>query len=99
MLLYLPCCWSISLATTPGELPDPATLIKFLAGAILARSAGCVINDTFDKDLDRNVPRTVGRPMADGRIGFKEALCLSFILMMTAFGILLTLDERRLVLV
>ncbi|GIX97211.1 4-hydroxybenzoate polyprenyltransferase, mitochondrial [Caerostris extrusa] len=57
-LLLWPCYWSISLAATPGCLPDLSLLALFGAGAFLMRGAGCTINDLWDKDIDSKVART-----------------------------------------
>lgn len=54
-LLYLPCTWSIALASNPGCLPDIGMLALFGAGAVLMRGAGCTINDMWDKDFDKQV--------------------------------------------
>lgn len=52
-LLYWPCTWAIALATPPGALPSVSLLALFGAGAFFMRSAGCVINDLWDRDFDR----------------------------------------------
>ena len=54
-LLFLPCGWSVALATQPGSLPDPTLLALFLAGSFVMRSAGCTINDMWDKNVDKLV--------------------------------------------
>lgn len=54
-LLFWPCSWSIALAATPGHLPSLGTLALFGAGAFVMRSAGCIINDMWDKDFDGKV--------------------------------------------
>ena len=54
-LLFLPCTWSISLAAEPGHFPDLKMLALFGAGAVLLRSAGCIINDMWDSDFDKKV--------------------------------------------
>ncbi|KAK6010297.1 hypothetical protein OSTOST_24677 [Ostertagia ostertagi] len=54
-LLYWPCTWSIALATPAGQLPSLYYLTLFGVGAILMRSAGCVINDLFDKEFDKKM--------------------------------------------
>lgn len=56
-LLYLPCTWSISLAASPGALPDLYLLSLFGAGSLIMRGAGCTINDMWDKDFDAKVCR------------------------------------------
>jgi 4-hydroxybenzoate polyprenyltransferase len=55
LLLYWPCTWSIALAAEAGSLPNIPYLILFGAGAVFMRGAGCVINDLWDKDFDRQV--------------------------------------------
>jgi 4-hydroxybenzoate polyprenyltransferase len=49
MLLLWPCWWSIALATPAGMLPDLKMLGLFGVGAFAMRSAGCIINDLWDK--------------------------------------------------
>ena len=53
-----------------GE-PDPILLVVFILGAFLMRSAGCVINDFFDKDFDGKVERTKERPLVTGTVSPK----------------------------
>ena len=54
-LLFIPCTWSIAMASDAGSLPDVKMLALFGAGSILLRSAGCIINDMWDSDFDRKV--------------------------------------------
>ena len=54
-LLFLPCTFSISLATAPGCLPDLHILALFALGSLLMRGSGCIINDMWDKDFDAKV--------------------------------------------
>ena len=54
-LLFLPGAWSISLAADAGSIPNVQLLTLFLVGSLLMRSAGCVINDMWDSDLDKKV--------------------------------------------
>lgn len=54
-LLFLPSSWSISLAAYDGTFPNIQLLTLFFVGAVLMRSAGCVINDMWDADLDKKV--------------------------------------------
>ena len=72
--------------------PPTAILIAFIAGTFVMRAAGCVINDLADRNIDPNVERTKGRPLADGRIGATEALVLFAALGLLAFLIVLTLN-------
>ena len=53
------------------------------------RSAGCIINDVFDKDFDKAVARTKYRPIASGKITIKTSLFLAALLCLLAFIVLL----------
>ena len=56
------------------------------------RSAGCIINDFFDKDLDKHVTRTSQRPLASGAISSFEAIIIFSILNLIGLTILLSLN-------
>ena len=56
LLLLWPMLWALWLAA--GGVPDPLVLGVFLAGVMVMRSAGCVINDYADRDFDPHVERT-----------------------------------------
>jgi len=58
-LLYLPCTWSITMATPPGFLPDVKLLALFGIGALVMRGAGCTINDMWDSDFDKKVQTVI----------------------------------------
>ena len=60
----------------------------FIVGTFLMRSAGCVINDYFDRDFDGEVHRTKDRPLATGEVSPKEALLL-FVLLISCSAFLL----------
>lgn len=72
MLLW-PCFWSISMAAPVGQLPDLGLLALFGAGSLIMRSAGCTINDMWDKDFDKQVERTNQRPLASGALSYRQA--------------------------
>mgnify|MGYP005729555181 CR=1 FL=1 len=56
-LLLWPCWWSIALAS--GDMiPMLPFLALFALGAIVMRSAGCVVNDLWDRNIDPHVERT-----------------------------------------
>ena len=48
-------------------------LIIVIIGSILVRSAGCVINDIWDKDLDGGVERTKKRPIPSKKLTISES--------------------------
>ena len=59
-LVVWPMLWALWLAA--GGLPDLWVLFVFVIGAILMRSAGCVINDFADRKIDGHVERTPRAP-------------------------------------
>ena len=74
-LLLLPCLWSATLAAdTARSLPQVGHLALFLVGAVAMRGAGSTFNDIVDRDIDRKVARTRGRPVASGRVSPKSAV-------------------------
>lgn len=78
-LLLFPCWWSITLATDPGQFPDPMLLLLFAIGAFVMRGAGCTINDIADRDFDGKVERSKKRPIPSGQVTvFQAFLWLGF---------------------
>lgn len=73
-------------------LPDLTILMVFILGVIIMRSAGCVINDYADRDIDGLVARTVNRPLARGAVPAWQALVLFSILGILAFLLVLKLN-------
>jgi 4-hydroxybenzoate polyprenyltransferase len=92
LLLLWPVLWALWIAA--GGMPDPALLAIFVVGTLLTRSAGCIINDFADRDFDPHVERTRERPLAARRVSPREALVLFVLLMLLAFGVVLQLDAR-----
>ena len=88
LLLMWPCWFSLSLMKLEINLLL-SWLIIFLMGSFFMRSAGCIINDMVDKEIDKNVYRTALRPLASGNISFTEASILLFILLFLSLLILL----------
>jgi 4-hydroxybenzoate polyprenyltransferase len=73
-LLVLPCWWSAALAADAvGALPRLSHLVLFLVGAVAMRGAGSTFNDIVDRDLDRRVTRTEGRPIASRQVSVRQA--------------------------
>ena len=52
MLLFWPCLWGLTLGYDFSQNIETFLkyLVLFFLGAVLMRSAGCIINDVFDKD-------------------------------------------------
>jgi 4-hydroxybenzoate polyprenyl transferase len=95
MLLFWPCAWGLTLAYDFNEKKSTFVLliILFFLGAVLMRSAGCIVNDIFDKNFDKEVFRTKERPIASGRISIKSAIFLTVILCLLAFIILIQFNK------
>jgi 4-hydroxybenzoate polyprenyltransferase len=91
LLLLWPTWWALWLAS--DGVPPLWTLFVFTAGVWLTRSAGCVINDYADRWLDPQVERTRDRPLATGAVSGREALLVFAVLMLVAFGLVLTLNR------
>ena len=82
-----------ALWVAAGGFPGWHLVAVFTLGTILMRSAGCCVNDVADRDFDKHVKRTAGRPVTSGRIGVKEALGLGGVLALLAFGLVLTTNR------
>ena len=96
LLLLWPALWALWLAAQ--GMPDYTLLAIFLAGAFLARSAGCIINDLADRNLDGAVARTNARPLVTGTITVREALALFVALMLLAFILVLFTNRLTVIL-
>ena len=86
-LLLWPTYWALFLSA--GGWPDIELLIIFSLGVIITRSAGCVINDYADREIDKHIARTRDRPITAGEISPKAALLLFFALGLIAFALVL----------
>lgn len=91
-LLYLPGPWAFALAA-PGWMDGLRLAILFAIGAVLMRGAGCVVNDLWDRDLDRRVARTAGRPLASGAVTPRQALVLLAGLLVASLAVLLQMNH------
>ncbi|CAN6542686.1 unnamed protein product [Malus baccata var. baccata] len=92
-LLAWPCMWSITLAASPGHLPDFKMMTLFGCGALLLRGAGCTVNDLLDRDIDTMVARTKLRPVASGVLTPFQGLCFLGFQLLLGLGILLQLNN------
>jgi 4-hydroxybenzoate polyprenyltransferase len=90
LLLLLPVLWALVLAT--GGRPPLSLMLIFIIGTFLMRSAGVIINDWWDRDMDRQVARTRTRPLAAGRLAPPTALALFAVLILMAAGLLALLN-------
>jgi len=91
LLLLWPTLWGLWLSSF--GVPNPAVAVIFLLGAVLMRSAGCIINDFADRNYDPHVERTRDRPLAAGLISPREALLVAGTLIVLAFLLVLQLNR------
>jgi len=90
LLLLWPTLWALWLAGF-GH-PEPRIVAIFIAGVIVMRACGCVINDYADRDVDGHVARTQTRPLASGEISARQALITFLVLALLAFVLVLQLN-------
>jgi 4-hydroxybenzoate polyprenyltransferase len=91
-LLVLPGAWGILLAR--AAWPETVRLlVLFGIGGVVMRAAGCVVNDLWDRDIDRRVARTAGRPLASGAIRPRQALVFLAALLLCGLAVLLSLNR------
>lgn len=96
LLLLWPTLWALWIAAQ--GVPDGGVLFVFITGVVLMRSAGCVINDIADRDIDPHVRRTRQRPIATGQVSVKEAFMLFAGLCLLAFVLVLTMNHLTILL-
>ena len=94
MLLFWPCAWGLTLAYDFSENLNIYFfyLSLFFLGSVLMRSAGCIINDIFDRKFDKKVLRTKNRPIASGKISVQLGLSFAAILCLLAFLVLINFN-------
>lgn len=93
-LLLWPCWWGAALEALAHDRTAPSLwhLALFFIGAFVMRAAGCTYNDIVDRDIDAQVVRTQGRPLASGQIRLRDAalfmagLALAGLLVLLAFN-------------
>jgi 4-hydroxybenzoate polyprenyltransferase len=91
-LLFLPGLWGI-LLSAPVPREAVRLILLFAVGAAVMRAAGCVVNDLWDRDIDRMVARTAGRPLASGMLRPRQALVFLAVLLLAGLVILLQLNR------
>jgi len=89
-LLLWPALWALWISGN-GH-PQPKVLFIFIVGVVVMRSAGCIINDFADRDIDPHVRRTRDRPIAARRVSPVEALVLFAALLLVALLLVTRLD-------
>ncbi|MCX5619285.1 4-hydroxybenzoate octaprenyltransferase [Bombella pollinis] len=91
-LLFLPGVFGIFLAAQGPSLQKRLLYVGLFAiGSLLMRSAGCVINDIWDRKIDAQVSRTAGRPLASGALSLRQGIGLLVLLLLGGLAVLLAL--------
>ena len=100
MLLFWPCVWGLTLAYDFSENLNLYFyyVLLFFFGSVLMRSAGCIVNDIFDKEFDKNVLRTKNRPIASEKVSIKLASMYAIILCLVALIILINFNKLTIIL-
>ena len=100
MLLFWPCAWGLNLAYDFNNNLNNYFfyLSLFFLGAVLMRSAGCIINDILDKEFDAKVFRTKDRPIASGKISISLGIFYSVLLCFLALVVLLNFNSFTIIL-
>jgi 4-hydroxybenzoate polyprenyltransferase len=88
-LLLWPSLMGLMLGGLNEGYIDFENYLIVLAGAILARSCGCVINDISDHKFDKLVSRTKDRPIAKGEVSLKGAWIFFYILTSSCLSLLM----------
>ncbi len=68
-------------------------MLLFAIGSLVMRAAGCVVNDLWDRDIDRKVARTAGRPLASGMLRTRHAFVFLVVLLLVGLLVLLQLNR------
>ena len=94
MLLFWPCAWGLTIGFDFSNQKETYFfyLLLFFLGAVLMRSAGCIVNDIIDRKFDRKVFRTKDRPIASEKISVKLGLIYATILCLLAFCVLINFN-------
>jgi len=100
MLLFWPCSWGLTLAYNFSNTLELYFfyLLLFFLGSVFMRSAGCIINDISDRELDKKVFRTKNRPIASGKISILLGLSYATILCLSALLVLINFNELTIIL-
>ena len=100
MLLFWPCAWGLTMAYdfSNGFKNYFFYLMLFFLGAILMRSAGCIVNDILDKEFDKKVERTKNRPITSNKISIKLGVFYSITLCFLALLVLLNFNKITIIL-
>ncbi len=100
MLLFWPCSWGLAYAYNLNQNLNIflTYLLLFFLGSVLMRSAGCIVNDIVDRNIDSKVQRTKNRPLAAKLISINQALIYVMILCLISLTILIQFNTLTIIL-
>ena len=100
MLLFWPCLWGLTIAYNFENNLNKYFfyLVLFFLGSLFMRSAGCIVNDIFDRDFDKKVERTKNRPLASGKISIFLASIFALVLCLLALIVLINFNFLTIIL-
>jgi 4-hydroxybenzoate polyprenyltransferase len=95
LILMVPALWAVVLAASglPEQLPlaeripDWPLIGVIVLGTLATSAGGCVVNDLWDRDIDRQVERTRNRPLAAKALSVKVGLVVALISFFCAWGL------------
>jgi|TARA_B110000196_G_C21058266_1_gene621035 protoheme IX farnesyltransferase len=79
-----------SMIVAEGGMPDLWLVLVTVAGGTLAAGGANTFNMYIDRDIDRLMKRTQGRPLVTGAVSPRAALLFGFALEITAFVLFVT---------
>ncbi|XP_060566955.1 4-hydroxybenzoate octaprenyltransferase-like isoform X1 [Ruditapes philippinarum] len=88
VMVFWPTAWCIELSNT-SNLPNVYLLTLFFLESFILHGAGLILNDIFDRSIDRQVKRTQGRPLLTGELSLTKAKCYLAILLSIGISLLL----------
>jgi 4-hydroxybenzoate polyprenyltransferase and related prenyltransferases len=99
MLLFWPCLWGLTIAYDFNQNLKLYFVYTFFffTGSVLMRSAGCIVNDIVDKNLDKKVMRTKNRPLASDKITIFNAIIYVIFLCSLAFLVLINFNTLTII--
>ena len=96
LLLMWPCWFSLSILNLNIN-SLVFWLVIFFFGSFFMRSAGCIINDIIDRDIDKKIYRTEQRPLASKRISLVESLLILILFLIISLMILLQFNYTSII--
>lgn len=96
MLLLWPCCFALAILPY-NQLDLIKWYLLFLLGSFTMRSAGCIINDMIDVNIDKSISRTYDRPLTSKKISFYQATILLIFLLSISFFILIQFNIKSII--